>query len=240
MIVECALLPSMLPEALSADDHAVVIDVVRATSFLVTALELGARGVEPVAEVAEARARAAERGALLAGERGGLPPEGFDLGNSPRELNAAVVRDRDIVLSTTNGTAAVARCAGAGRVLAGALLNAEATARALGVSRAERVWLVCAGSGGELALDDVAAAGCLAGQLVLSAGAELREGARLAAALFDQWKHDLHGLLASSTSGRKLIEVGLGEDLRHCAKVDALPFAVELDSDGRFVKSGAR
>jgi len=190
--------------------------------------------------VRDARARAAELGALLAGERGGLPPEGFDLGNSPRELRPEVVGGRRIVLTTTNGTAAVARCTGAERVLAGALVNAEATGRALADASPARVWLVCAGSGGELALDDVAAAGCLAGQLVLSAGAELGPGARLAAAYFDQWKHDLHAVLAESTSGRKLIDVGLGDDLVHCARVDALPFAVVLDSAGRFVKSGAR
>lgn len=240
MKVDVALLPRDLPERLGPGDLAVVIDVIRATSFSACVLAAGADGVEPVAEVEEARARAAASGALLAGERGGLPPEGFDLGNSPSELDAAEVEGRRIVLSTTNGTAAVARCAGAGAIHAASLLNAEAAARAAARSGAERVWLVCAGSGGELALDDVAAAGHLVGQLVLETDVQLGEGARLAAAFFDRAKVDLRGTLARSVSGRKLEAVGLGADLDVCARVDAYHFAMTLDASGCFRREALR
>ena len=216
------------------DTAVVVLDVVRATTVLCTALGAGAAGVRPVGGVEEARAEAAARGALLVGERGGLPPEGFDLGNSPGDFTAEVCAGREVVLTTTNGTRAVERCAAAGRVLAASFLNAEATARALAAGPQRRVLLLCAGSGGRVAADDVAAAGCLAGHLALRAAAEPDDGARTAAALFDAWKHDLRGLLRRSLSGRKLTDVGLATDIDACVKVDALPLVAERDGEGVF------
>lgn len=260
--VDVALTPAELPSALDARSVAVVIDVVRATSVVATALAAGCDGVLPVAEVDEARRVAASRGALLVGERGGLPPQGFDLGNSPSDFTRERVGGRPIVLTTTNGTAAVRRCAGAAAILAAAFVNAEATCRALArmlgdapepgdeerpvgpdpspgaprLADVERILLVCAGSGGVLCADDVAAAGCLAGSLALQLGTEPTDATRTAAALFDAWRHDVHGLLVRSLSGRKLAAVGLARDLADCARVDAVPVAVLLDEGGVFRK----
>ncbi len=246
MKVEVALTQSLVPEGLEAlgvaseDVAAVVIDVVRATSVVCTALGAGALGVRPVAGVEQARTLAAASGALLVGERGGLPPEGFDLGNSPRDFTRDVCAERELVLTTTNGTQAVQRCVGdgssgvVGRVLAASFLNAEATARALVGAGHPGVLLVCAGSGGRVAADDVAAAGCLAGSLALLGGAEAEDGARTAAALFEGWKHDLPGLLRRSLSGRKLAAVNLAQDLVDCARVDNVPVIAELDGGGVF------
>lgn len=239
MKVDVALTLALVPDDLSARDVAVVIDVVRATTTLVAALDAGALGVRPVGDLGEARALAAEHGVLLAGERQGHPPPGFHLGNSPREMTSDVVGGRELVLTTTNGTQAVVRCRGAGTILAGALVNAEATARAALAAEPERVLLVCAGSRGEVAADDVAAAGCLVGNLALLAGAEPGDGARIAAALFDAWRHDLLGLLRRSRSGQHVIEEGLEPDLAVCARVDALPLAVGLDGGGVLRKLGS-
>ena len=236
MKVEVAFTLAATPADLGPGDAAVVLDVVRATSTIAHALAAGATAVHPLADVEQARAFAAERGALLAGERGGLPPVGFDLGNSPREMTAEAVGQRELVLTTTNGTAAVQRCRSAGLVLAGSLVNSEATARALAERQVERVVLVCAGSGGEVAADDVAGAGCLMGSLALLAAAEPDDAARIAAAFFDTWRHDLVGLLARSLSGRKLAAVGLADDLPVCARVDAVDIAVGLDTAGAFAK----
>src|SRR5690606_41372827 len=82
--------PDLLPEE-AEGRVAVVIDVLRATSMIAALLAAGAREVWPVKEVDEARRLASELGgALLAGERGGLPPAGFDMGNSPRDVDAKV------------------------------------------------------------------------------------------------------------------------------------------------------
>ena len=87
-----------------------------------------------------------------------------------------------------------------------------------------------------MALDDVAAAGCLAGSLALMAGAEPDDGARTAVAVFDAWRHDLPGLLRRSISGRRLAAVGLEADLEFCARVDTVPLVAALRTD-RFVRA---
>lgn len=221
-----------MPDDLGPGDVVVVLDVIRATTTLTQALASGAVGVVPVESIEQARQVAAERGALLAGERGGHPPEGFDLGNSPRQMTPDLVGGRELVLTTTNGTRALHRCLSAGHVLTGALVNAEATARRVAQLAPERTILVCSGSRGEITADDVVGAGCLVGNLTLLTGAQPGDGARVAAAMFDAWRHDLPGLLRRSRSGRRLLGEGLGGDLPVCARVDSLPFAVALDAAG--------
>ncbi len=238
MRIDVALTPGMAPPADPGRD-VVVIDVLRATSTIVTALDAGADGVVPEGSIEEAAVRARAEGALLGGEREGLAPPGYDLGNSPRDYDRARCAGRRVVLSTTNGTQAVRIARGGRRVLAAALLNAEATLRALRAGGATDVLLLCAGSRGQVAADDVAAAGCLAGGL-LGGGGRPTDAARVAIALFDAWRHDLQGLLRRSVSGGRLLSIGLGSDIEDCARLDALPLAVELDPDGVFRKAGAR
>jgi 2-phosphosulfolactate phosphatase len=98
----------LLPEP-SPADIVVVIDVLRFTSSAAYALANGARSIVPCSSLEEARtAGLALSGAVLAGERQALKPDGFDLGNSPLEFTSALVQGRDIVWTTTNGTAAIA------------------------------------------------------------------------------------------------------------------------------------
>ena len=219
--------------------HVVVIDVLRATSTIARALAAGCEGVLPVADLEQARSRARALGALLGGEREGLAPPGFDLGNSPRSYEPGSCAGRLVVLSTTNGSRAVEACAGADSVLAGSLLNAEATARALVERRAGRVLLVCAGRRGRVSADDAAAAGCIAGTLALRAAAEFGDAARLAIALFDAWRHDLAGLLSRCEAGRHLAAIGLASDLEDCVHVDSVPVVAERGAGGVFRRGGA-
>lgn len=108
MEIEVLLTPGELGDASLAGRTAIVIDVLRATSTIATALGNGAAAVRAVAEVEEARTVAAGlSGAVLGGERGGLPPAGFDCGNSPLEYTPRQVEGREVVLCTTNGTYAL-------------------------------------------------------------------------------------------------------------------------------------
>ena len=119
------------PNALS-ETVCVVIDVIRATTTIAAALANGASGVRPVASVAEAEWLKTEHPArILAGERHGLALPGFDFGNSPRALTPDAVGSREIILTTTNGTQALAACRGARSVLTCALVNLAATAEKL-------------------------------------------------------------------------------------------------------------
>ena len=117
-----------MQESETAGGIVVVIDVLRASTTIVTALANGAIGVRPELSPDAARkaAKAASSGGecLLGGERGGLRIDGFDLGNAPRDYHRQAVAGRRIVTTTTNGTAAVAACPQAEAILVGALVKA--------------------------------------------------------------------------------------------------------------------
>lgn len=154
------------PEAL-AGGTVVVIDVLRASTVIVHALAAGAREVIPCLEIEDARqvaARLPKGQAILGGERGGLPIEGFDLGNSPSEYTAERVAGKTVVFTTTNGTRAMQQCRQARRVLIGALVNASAIVEA--VAAEDQVHLMCAGTRGEITREDVLVAGLLADRLL--------------------------------------------------------------------------
>jgi len=232
--VDVALTAELATREPLENRHAVVVDTLRASSTIVSALSAGAIGVMPVEGLDEARLRARELDAVLGGERGALAAEGFDLGNSPSAYDARAVGGRMVVLTTTNGTRAVQGVRAARAIHAGCFLNAEATARALVEDGAEDVLLVACGRTGTVSADDVAAAGCIAGSLLLMAAAEPADGARVAIALFDAWKHDLHGLLKRCAAGRNLASLGLGDDMPDCARVDDKPVVARLDGSGVF------
>jgi 2-phosphosulfolactate phosphatase len=212
-----------LDSAKRAGAACAVIDVIRATSTIVTALARGARGVRPVAGLAEALAlKELQPEVLLAGERGGRPQPGFDLGNSPREMTAERVGGREMILTTTNGTQALAAAAGARAVLVAGLLNLDAVAarlRELGPP-----WLIlCAGHEGSFGVDDAIVAGALARALD-------REHALVA--LYHSVRGDLVESLLGSLAGRELVKVGMTDDVPFCAELNQFDLAPMLGADG--------
>jgi 2-phosphosulfolactate phosphatase len=203
-----------------------VVDVLRATSTMTQALAAGYTRVLCCAEIEDARALAESEGpAKLAGERRLEHIEGFDFGNSPREV-AGEPTAETLVLTTTNGTrllvAAAARFA---QVLVGSLLNLGAVAAAARAT-GQDVAVLCAGVLGELALDD---AYC-AGRIVSALGGEHADSATAAARLAASFPSSLAGLGASQ-SARNLRRHGLEADIEWCARENA------LDVVPRFVRS---
>jgi 2-phosphosulfolactate phosphatase len=200
-----------------------VIDVIRATSTIAAALAHGASGVQPVASVSDAfAAKARDPEALLAGERGGQALPGFDLGNSPEDFTAERVSGRRIILTTTNGTQALAACAGARAVVTASLLNLEAVATRL--RQIGPPWIiVCAGCDGEFGVDDAVVAGALAEALG-------REHSLVA--LYRSVRRELPETLLGSAAGRELLKVGLEKDVPFCAKLNLFSIVPTLGADG--------
>ena len=204
------------------DATAVVIDVVRATSCIVEAVANGALAVLPAVSVAEAvrrKATLASDDVLLCGERHGLRIDGFDLGNSPGEFTREAVAAKRLVMTTTNGTKALASAEGARRVLVASFLNLGAVADAIREDRA--VVIVCAGKAGDFAMDDTVCAGHIVRRLLDGRPGTVQMDERAQAA------RDLAGIhavsadmLARTAAGRALVEVGLGGDLALCASAD--------------------
>src|SRR5207248_2499371 len=151
--------------------------------------------VAETVDAARALAASLPTPALLCGELGGLPPSGFDYGNSPTEMAGLALEGRPVVLATSNGTRALAALALAPAVLVGCFLNAAAVAqRGLALARAldADLTLVCSGdaSGSQFSLEDALAAGYLVDRVRLQTGegaTVLDDGARAAWRLWQSY-----------------------------------------------------
>ena len=188
---------------------AIVVDVLRATSTIVQALDAGYRRVFCCAEEEDARSLREDLiGAVLAGEREGQAIPGFDLGNSPREFVRPL--GEQVVLTTTNGTRAVVTAAAASdAVLIGSLLNLDAVAAAA-AELAEDVTVVCAGVDGVFSLDDV----YCAGRIVQALEGKLTDAAEAALRVTASFPTAEDGLRAAQNPRQE----GLDEDIAWCAQ----------------------
>jgi 2-phosphosulfolactate phosphatase len=212
---------------------AVVVDALRASATAAALLDAGAGSLLLVREVEEARgARRLWPDALLYGERGGLPPGGFDGGNSPRNLPD--VRGRRVVFTTTTGAGRVIEAWGATAVYMGTTLNAAATARAAALHGTDVV-VIPAGLATDPAFD--AQEDWVAAAVIVRAGrGVLGEGAGRVSEWLDRIDADgTEALFHAAPHADKLRKVGLDADISYCARTDVLatvPVAVSRDDLG--------
>ena len=209
----------------------VLIDVLRATSSMVEALVNGAQGVYPAPSTEEAIKLAASLGredTILCGEARGLKIEGFDLGNSPWEFSAERVAGKRLVMSTTNGTRALFLVEDAVRVLICSFMNLSAVAAV--AMEADSLIIVCAGMEGLFSLDDAVCAGALVQRIRQAAEVEveLNDAAMGAVEMALTFRINAH-FLASTSTGQRLSEIELREDLELCAEIDRHSVVPEMD-----------
>jgi 2-phosphosulfolactate phosphatase len=226
-------------EALLPQSQVVVLDVLRATSTIITTLQAGARDVLLFDNLDAARA--AKGGGtipipvLLAGETSCLKPADFDLGNSPREHVTEKVGGATILLSTTNGTRAAHRARAAKKIFIGSLLNAGATAEALLPELdGGHTLFICAGTNGKLALEDAMGAGAILFNLLQTtyrADLPFTDRAWLAYHAFAAVKPRLGAALRLGVGGLNVIEAGLEDDIDHCAQLDAMPIVATVNNE---------
>lgn len=235
-------LPQFVGDHELAGGTVVVVDLVRASTTICHALAAGARDVVPFVEVAETLHAAAlyhRADVLLGGERGGERIEGFDLGNSPQEYTPEVVFGRRILFTTTNGTRALRHAHLGNRVVIGAVVNLAAVVAS--VSKSENVDILCAGTAGHVTREDILAAGAIvAGLRVPKSSWQTNESAERSLAEWEELctaaraagrslSEQLAVELRDTQGGKKLIRVGLDDDLAVCAAIDALDVIPELD-----------
>ncbi|NLK08885.1 MAG: 2-phosphosulfolactate phosphatase [Firmicutes bacterium] len=191
---------------------------------MVTALENGADRIIPLKCIDEARARRAEKPHfLLGGERDAKRPKDFDLGNSPLEYCKRKVEGKSIIMTTTNGTAAIeaASRAGADTIIVGALLNRSAVVEYCR-GRQESVLLVCAGTRGRFSLEDAVCAGAIIKGL--GSHTQLSDAARVCLTLYEAFgKNSLTNEIMASRHGRYLQEIGYGKDIEFATRMDRSP-----------------
>jgi 2-phosphosulfolactate phosphatase len=229
--IHVALGPAEFPALDLTGQSVLVVDVLRATTTVVAAFEAGCRRVIPVADPAAARARALdippdER--LLAGERNGDRIADFDLGNSPLEYVSERVRGRTIVLTTTNGTAAMLAAGPAARGAIGALVNIEAAVRWC-LAEPRDVTVLCAGEKGQFALEDAVCAGLMVEHLLAARPDAASSDAATAAQRLGQFYGPrLDRLAAEARWARSLHAKGRAVDLAACLKLGGASLVPEL------------
>jgi len=210
----------MTPEQLTADKltgrAVAVFDVLRATTTITAALAAGVEQIRLFTEIGAARSAAKAHAGprLLVGELRCLPPEGFDLGNSPGVFNPSRHAGATMFMCTTNGTRALLAASQADAVFAASLVNSSAVARRLIDSRRD-ITLLCAGTDGQPALEDMVGAGSVIEALVAS-DADIDLGsdiARCARAAFLGCRGDMAGALRDTQGGRNVLAAGLPQDI---------------------------
>lgn len=222
-----------------------MIDTIRASTTIATALANGAAGIFPVKELEQATTQAAslESEPLLGGERGGIRIDGFDLGNSPREYTPDVVAGRQIVFTTTNGTAALAACREAAVAMIGSFVNRSAVAaaaRAAAQQQGAAIHLICAGLHGEPSDDDTLGAGAILDTALRQHPGDTFSPESLVAReqfLTACGHHTgeaalthLATALATTPGGRNIVALGMQADLPVVAALDSLTVVPTLDA----------
>ncbi|NJK34105.1 MAG: 2-phosphosulfolactate phosphatase family protein [Oscillatoriales cyanobacterium SM2_2_1] len=213
------------PELVPADglpDCAIAVDVLRATTTIATALSAGAEAIQVFADLNElwqVSGAFPESQRLRAGERGGKKVEGYDLGNSPFDYTASVVRGKRIFMSTTNGTRTLQRIRHSPMVLTGAMVNLGAVVEFLTQKQPRTVWVVGSGWEGSYALEDTACAGAIAHGLAAELG---NDEAVAALTLYRHWCDDLETLFHHASHGQRLLKLNGWDDIAYCAQRDVV------------------
>lgn len=228
---------------ISADDikkekvvnkSAVVIDMLRATSVITTAMNNGCKKVIPVLTIDEAleTAKNIKEDVILGGERKGLKINGFDFSNSPLEYSSDVICGKTLVMTTTNGTKAIRGSIGANNILIGSVLNAKAVAEKL-LKLKNDVVIVNAGTYGQFSIDDFICSGYIISCLKEMADVELSDVAITANYVYENNK-DIKGFAKFAKHYKRIMELKLEEDFEYCCKKDTIKIVPEF-VDGEII-----
>jgi len=219
MHVDVVVLPRDLRPGQLVGRACAVFDVLRATTTMAAALAAGVSEIRLFGDLDSARSAAEAFGGrkLLCGESRCLPPAGFDLGNSPGQFTA-IHRGTTLFMCTTNGTRALLAAVEAEVVFPAALVNAAAVAEAL-MNTGRDITLVCAGTNGEVAGEDMIGAGAVIESLK---GSILTDQARKASRSFIAARNDLPGALREFEGGKNVIAAGLEGDIEFASRLNSI------------------
>jgi 2-phosphosulfolactate phosphatase len=203
----------------------VIIDILRATTTCVVALENGAKEIIPVGSIEKALTYKS-KDYLLAGERDGQKIDSFPLGNSPQEFKPEIVKDKKIVFTTTNGTKAIELCGAHADILISSYRNIDATIKKLIVNKKD-VLLFCSGWKGQINIEDSLFAGELIAQLQNKSLFQIADDAsHIALTLYLQHASNIKGFLKNASHVKRFQTLHIESDLDVCLKRNTYDKAV--------------
>lgn len=218
----------------------VIIDVLRVSSTIVTALANGAEKILPllhVQDVFTGKEQLISKGIppdkiLMGGERMGMKVRGFDLGNSPLEYSPQRVNGKTLIISSTNGTKAITRSKNAVEIIVGSFLNADASGEYLAGKNQDTVFYL-SGKEGRFSLEDAVGAGMIIDSLGEKCESlNLSDSALMCLYLYEKFKADPFHVFLQGEHGKYLDSIGLMEDLRYCAKANIINKVPTVCNDG--------
>jgi 2-phosphosulfolactate phosphatase len=230
MKINVILSPANVEEINFTNKNTIVIDVLRATSTIVTALMNGAKEIIPVNSVEFAmKASTSMFGGqtLLAGERNTKKIDGFNLGNSPLEFTSENINGKAIILFTTNGSKAVVKAKYSKNLWIASFLNLSSISNHL-IELNEDVEILCSGRNQVFSLEDTICAGKIILEMQnIKEDIELTDSSKAATRLAKSLGKNIKKMLMESEHGKILIENGFVDDIDYCAKLnltDIIPF----------------
>jgi 2-phosphosulfolactate phosphatase len=228
-LIDVCLTPALFHLYDSSNSIVVVIDVLRATSSICVAFHHGVKSILPVSEIEEAIAYK-QKGYLVAVERNGSKMDGFEFGNSPFDFMNADLKDRELVLTTTNGTKAIRTARNAYKVVIGSFLNLDILCRWL-IAQNKNVIALCAGWKNSFNLEDTLLAGALVYRLREHFAFSFGRDACIAAEyLYLLAKKDMFQFLKESSHRLRLEKLGIEKDIEFCLTPDSAPVLPVLNN----------
>lgn len=205
----------------------VFIDVLRATSTICAALYHGAREIIPVETMEKALALhlgLSKDTRYLAGERNGLKPNGFDSGNSPLEFTPEKIKNKSIVMTTTNGTSIINKIKNAKFRIIGSFVNLSNVIEfIIEQKEAENIDLICAGNNGRFSYEDALCAGAIIDGLTNVSDSELTDSSVACNNLYNLNKYNLRNFVAKTEHASYLSRIGFSSDIDDALSVNKYP-----------------
>lgn len=218
-LLEVCLSPALLHLYDTRSTIVVVIDIFRATSTIATALDNGAARVLPVASVEECiRLGVEAENRITGGERDGQVAPGLQYGNSPFDYPPAFIKDKELALTTTNGTKLLHMLQETDTIITGSFLNLDAVCNYL-LKRGQKVLLACAAWKDRVNMEDTLFAGAVVDRLQAHFAINC-DSAQIAHALFLQGQHSLIDFLKPSSHYKRLTSFGLEKDMSYCLELN--------------------
>lgn len=195
----------------------VVVDILRATSCMVTGIAHGVNSIRPFVDK-DACGEMAKQGWLTAGERNGKKLEDFDLGNSPFDYMQDFTKGKNIAVTTTNGTVAIEKAKDADEILIGAFLNLSALANYIRLKKQDVV-ILCAGWKGKVNMEDSLYAGALT-KVLNDTHDYACDAPLIAESAYKRMENDLVEAVKNSSHAKRLNRLNVTKDIEFCMRQD--------------------
>ncbi len=231
--IDVCLSPELMHLYDVSDRTVVVVDILRATSCMVTAFAHGVGSITPFADLSECKDMKS-KGYITSGERDGKKVPGFDMGNSPFEYMSENIAGKKIAFTTTNGTQAIEKAKGAKKIVIGSFLNLSSVVKYLLFGNSS-ILVVCAGWKGKVNLEDTLFAGAIVEKMKNQLEPDC--DAPLAAQhLYNQAKGDMVKFLSNSSHVKRLHRLNINKDIEFCLTPDQYSIVPVLRGDSLTVK----